>query len=277
MQSDTALIVEEWDLARFKHPFLAEGLSINDIDKVWDDSAETYHDGALSNIHDRITEFLISEDYINKQRSLLDIGAGPGTYSLRFSHIVKNVVAIDKSERMLNCLSGLCKNQNMLNVCTKCVDWNIYRPDTRYDIAFSSLCPPVNSSDSILRMEKCSCNLCIYISSMSKDRDSIYFEIWNELNKDYTYEGYDTQYPFRFLKSIGREPILKTFEEKISKMSESEDLINFYKKKFCLYREESETSKIIEDVVHSHTEDGKVVVEQNNCLGLLIWNPLECL
>lgn len=277
MQSDSSSIVREWDFARSKHPFLAEGLSVEDIAKVWDNSAEMYQDGALSNLHNNISEFLISKNYININKSLLDIGSGPGTYSFRFSNVVKNIVAIDKSERMLKRLNSSCKDQNTSNICTKCVDWDIFKPDKKYDIAFSSLCPPVNSSDSILKMEKCSSDLCIYISSMSKNRDSIYFEIWNELGKEYTYEGYDTQFPFRFLKSIGREPILKKFDEKISKVSESEDLIGFYKKKFCLYREESEISKVIEDIVHSHTEDGKVFAEQNNCLGLLIWHPLECL
>lgn len=272
MQSDTLSVIREWGQARRRHPFFAEGLSEKDIDRIWDDSAETYGDGTLSKIHDKIIEFLVSEEYFNRNSDLLDIGCGPGTYSLRFSPIVKNVTAADKSERMLERLDGICRAENISNIRTEYMDWNVYIPDKKHDTAFSSLCPPVNSPESILKMEKCSRDLCIYISSMSKDRDSIYFEIWRELGRDYTYQGYDTEYPLRFLESIGRDPTLKKFEIKTSDESEPGRLVEFYKRKFLLYRDEQEISKVIEDVVHSHAEDGIVRTEQTNRLGLLIWH-----
>jgi hypothetical protein len=174
---------------------------------------------------------------------------------------------------MLECLKNKCAEENIDNISVECADWNNYRPDGKYDVAFSSLCPPVNSSDSILKMEMCSDDVCIYISSMSKDRDSIYFEIWRELGKEYTYEGYDTGYPSRFLESIGRDPVLKSFEIKTRSESEPDRLAEFYKQKFLLYRDEREVSRIIDEVVHSRAEDGRVITEQTNRLGLLIWHP----
>lgn len=102
MRSDPIPVIREWEHARCRHPFFAEGLSEKDIDKIWDDSAETYGDGTLSEIHDMITEFLVSEGYVSRNKDLLDIGCGPGTYSLRLSPSVKGILAIDKSARMLD-------------------------------------------------------------------------------------------------------------------------------------------------------------------------------
>lgn len=275
MRSDPIPVIREWEHARCRHPFFAEGLSEKDIDKIWDDSAETYGDGTLSEIHDMITEFLVSEGYVSRNKDLLDIGCGPGTYSLRLSPSVKGILAIDKSARMLERLDGICGTEGITNIRTECADWDVYVPKRKYDIAFSSLCPPVNSSVSILKMEMCSSDTCIYISSMSKDRDSIYFEIWRELGREYTYEGYDTGFPLRFLKSIGREPILKKFEIETCSESEPGRLAEFYKRKFLLYRDEREILKAIEDVVGSHAEEGVVRTEQMNRLGLLIWRPSQ--
>lgn len=274
MKSETDSLISEWDRARFRHPFFGENLSDEQIDRVWNDSADSYEDGVLEKIHDDITEYLVSEGYLNRNRTLLDIGCGPGTYSFRFSEYVGSITAIDKSPRMIERISRESETRGIKNLQTGCTDWNLYLPDEKYDVAFSSLCPPVNSSGSILRMEKCSRNLCVYISSMSGNRDSIYFEIWNRLGRDYTFEGYDTRYPCRFLEAVGRRPVLKIFENKTEKENDCAELCDYYERKFSHYGCFPDISELIEDVVYSFAEDGRVCTEQNNRLGLLIWDVL---
>ncbi len=274
MKYETDSVISEWDNVRYKHPFFGENLSDEQIDRVWNDSADTYEDGVLEDIHDRISDYLLSEGYLNKDTTLLDIGCGPGTYSLRFSNHVKSITAIDKSPRMVNRIIRESESRGVKNLSAECVDWNQYVPDKTYDVAFSSLCPPVNSHESILRMEKCSGNTCVYISSMSGNRDSVYFEIWKRLGRNYTFEGYDTRYPCRFLKSIGRNPALKIFENKMEKENCCLELCEHYKQKFSHYGHSEDISELIEDVVYSFAEDGQVYTVQNNRLGLLIWDVL---
>lgn len=272
MKSETDSLISEWNRARFKHPFFGESLSDEQIDRVWNDSADSYEDGVLEKIHDDITDYLVSEGYLNGNRTLLDIGCGPGTYSFRFSEYVKAITAIDKSPRMIERILRESESRGIGNLQAGCADWNFYIPDEKYDVAFSSLCPPVNSSESILRMEKCSRDLCVYISSMPGNRDSIYFEIWNRLGRNYTFEGYDTRYPRRFLETLGRSPVLKVFETKTKKESDCAELCEHYVKKFSHYGNFPNISELIEDVVYSFAEGNRVYTEQNNRLGLLIWN-----
>jgi ubiquinone/menaquinone biosynthesis C-methylase UbiE len=87
--SDSAYLINQWNSARLNHPFFGENLSDEEIDRIWDSSAETYGDGVLSVLHDEITAYLVSEQYLKNSSSVLDIGCGPGTYSLRFSQTVK--------------------------------------------------------------------------------------------------------------------------------------------------------------------------------------------
>ena len=267
-------ILHEWKNEREKHPFFGEKLSDERISKIWDDSAESYGEGMMGGIPDMITEKLLKDGILNEGCTVLDIGCGPGTYGLRFSKHAGEVVCLDLSEAMLDRLRRTCASEGIGNVRTVREDWLNFRSDRMFDTVFSSLCPPLNNPEAILSMERYAAGRCAYVSSMNDDRGSVHMTIWKEFGKDYTFNGYDTRYPFEYLRMIGRTPVLDEFETAFTSVRTEEETVEFEVSKFSVYTDiDPVRRKIIADVVASFAEDGKVISDGKKKVGLLTWAP----
>lgn len=265
---------EEWMRMRMKHPFFGEGLSEEEISEIWESSAGKYGDGALDEIADRITGYLKSSGLLEPSFSLIDIGCGPGTYSFRFAEHVRRIVSLDGSVKMLERLESGCLAKGVKNILSVHADWRRYEAPRGFDVAFSSLCPPLNCPEEILRMEAVSTRFCAYASSMNDDRGSIHMDIWHALGRDYTFNGYNTKYPYEFLSEHGREPHLEVFEAVSPSDKSTEEVVEFETEKFSAYLDVNEdVRRTISDVVSSHAEDGVVHYDGRKRLGLLTWTP----
>lgn len=269
-------LVTEWMDMRGRHPFFGEKLSDEKISEIWNRSAATYDDRNMGTIPDEIVEHLVKNNTISNDSSVMDIGCGPGTYGLRFSKHVYRVVCIDESGEMLNRLREKCQNDGYGNISIIQADWKEYHSDEKCDVVFSSLCPPLNCPECILKMERNAVDRCAYVSSMNDDRGSIHMDIWKELGKDYTFNGYNTNYPYRFLKSVGRDPVLHTFRISSPYDQTVQEVIDFEVNKFQTYMDiDEKLRRKIENVVISHSDTGTIHFEGIKQLGLLTWVPAD--
>ncbi len=269
---NTETICREWETERLKHPFFGENKSEKEIRAVWDSAAEKYSDKNYNLIKEEIIDFLCSE-YDLKDKTLVDIGCGPGTYALPLSRRMKSILCVDQSRDMLDRLRDTVKEEGIVNIeCTEC-DCRAMPPDFRRNVAFTSLCPPMNNPESVLGMERYADDLCIYISSANRD-SSVETEIWKRLGRDYHYGGYHTEYPYMYLRSVGRKPTVKYFSQKISEAESFEEAAERFKTAFGKYLSlTDEITEIIEDAVRNHSVDGFLRTERDNVKGLLVWVP----
>ena len=123
----------------------------------------------------------------------------------------------------------------------------------------------------ILSMERLG-NTRIYISSSDKGEDSMEMEIWRELGCDYSYGGYLTDYPFRFLESIGRDPALYRFRQRNETKVPDGIMKDNFRRTFSLYRPITKSvTDAIEKVVSGHSKDGFVTASREMCIGMLVW------
>ena len=267
---NTEDIVSEWEHNRNRHPLIGEKKSDSDISRMWDDSAKNYDSVRYSNIIREIIAKLDSEHLLSG--SILDIGCGPGTFAIPFSRTARSVIAYDASVPMLERLKERCDSEHITNVTTVIGDCRHIPRNFRCDLTFSSLCPPMNCPESILRMEEHG-DVCAYISSANIGT-SIETEIWSALGEDYSYSGYNTEYPSRFLESIGRRTEL-TFFTQMNKMDESEeDVLKRHLSLISKYRPMTdEIDDIIRKIVSNHSENGRVRTSMEMRMGLLIWRP----
>lgn len=104
----------------------------------WDEKAP--------NINQRIHQGSYNEiliDYINLENvsTLLDLGCGPGTFSLRFAPLLEQIYALDFSSKMLELLEKNAKEKSISNIKTFCLDleeeWNEV---PKADIVLASRC-----------------------------------------------------------------------------------------------------------------------------------------
>ncbi|WP_086244067.1 class I SAM-dependent methyltransferase [Campylobacter devanensis] len=79
-------------------------------------------------------------------KSVIDIGAGTGVYSLHLAKMSKSVLALDISDSMLEILSLSAKEHNITNIQTTNNQINDIK-DNKFDIAFLTMSPALRSDD----------------------------------------------------------------------------------------------------------------------------------
>ena len=88
------------------HPFQGLGLSRSEGIRFWDEYAESYSSFQQGDIPRRIVRRLTETGFVSKDSSVLEIGSGPGTYSLPLAEAAGSVLCLDSSPRMLARLQG---------------------------------------------------------------------------------------------------------------------------------------------------------------------------
>jgi SAM-dependent methyltransferase len=275
MDYDDVPVCMEWRLEREKHPFFGESFSEDRILSCWDRSAERYTGDNYSNIRASIIDDLFKMDILNDETAVLDIGCGPGLFALPFAECVKKVYCVDSSIPMIDRLVSNMGKIGVENIEVRHSTWESLDPIDGVDVAFTSLCPPLNDPISILRLEKFASEYCVYISSSNDDK-GMNLEVWNRLGRKYSFKGYDTNYPYEFLKSQGREPELRFYSEILKNEQTVENAISSELAKIAQYRPvSSKIEGIVTDVVMSHQSNGYVNTEQEMRMGMLIWKPMR--
>lgn len=267
---DTDSIVREWMDAKDMHPHVGEGKSEEDFSRMWDASSGTYSFERYSSIRDSVIAHLDSEGLLDG--TVLDIGCGPGTYAIPFASHAASVLATDLSRGMLERLEADCSSRGIQNVRTMICDCRAVPASCRCDLAFTSLCPPMNSPDALMEMEALG-RTCAYVSSYATE-GGLESRVWKALGRNYSYSGYDTDHPYRFLKSLGRDAELVRFRQRNSQESSEEDAVRRFMSLVSRYRElDDGMREAIAGAVSDASEDGIVRTDSETVMGLLIWTP----
>ncbi|MFV0480555.1 MAG: class I SAM-dependent methyltransferase [Campylobacteraceae bacterium] len=108
----------------------------------WDEKAEGMNLKAHRGIYN---EFIQSKINLEGVKSLLDIGCGPGTFAIYYAPLVKEVVAFDFSEKMLEKVEKNAKEKGYKNV--KIIKADIeddWKDIPKCDVAIASRCLEVD-------------------------------------------------------------------------------------------------------------------------------------
>ena len=260
--------VEAWERDRFRHPLLGEHVPEADIERLWDDSAAHYDCARYASIVSNVIAKLHSEGLLSG--TVLDIGCGPGTFAIPFSRRANKIIALDSSRPMLERLKETCASEGITNINPVEADCKSIPEDIRCDLAFSSLCPPMNNPQSILSMEKHG-KVCAYLSSANTGT-SIEIEIWSELGEDYSYMGYHTEYPRHFLQSQRRKPELIFYSQEYRIDEDETAVTSRHLASMARFRPiTDEIRNAVMSVVSRHSENGRVRINGKTIMGLLIW------
>ena len=99
--------------------------------------------------------------------------------------------------------------------------------------------------------------------------------IWRSLGRDYTYNGYNTNYPFQYLKELGREPEMESFVIEEPYDISSEEVEEKEIRSFSFFMEvDDRVRSVIHDTVKEYSDAGTVHYDGIKRLGLLIWKPV---
>jgi hypothetical protein len=268
-------LCKNWEDERIKHPFFMEKMSKESIFKCWESASEKYSAERYLTIRGEIIVDLLDRGILNSDRTMIDIGSGPGTFAIPISRYVQEITCLDSSPGMISRLENECLTNNVSNIKTKLEDWECYNAEKIYDLAFTSLCPPMNTPESIMKMEECAKEHCIYMSSMN-DSSEMISRIWKGLGKNYSYAGYNTKYPYDFLKAMGRSPKLRELsQDHTVDISLNEAIDNEVKHMSPFLETTDGAREIIAEIMSDYSEDSRLKINSKMKVGLLTWEPLN--
>lgn len=115
----------------------------------WDVKASDLNKKIHKSSYNDTIEKSISFD---KEDTLLDVGCGPGTFSLRFAPLVKQVSAFDFSHKMLEALEENAKDAGIKNIRSFTQDMEVSWDDVPVcDIVLASRCLEVDDIEAVLK------------------------------------------------------------------------------------------------------------------------------
>lgn len=266
---DVDRIAEEWARDRDRHPYVGEGKSGSDISDMWEAASSTYSSDRYSEIRDSIIGRLRERGLLDG--TVLDIGCGPGTYAIPFSDYAEHITATDSSKGMLDRMMTDCRERGITNIEAVLCDCMEIPESYRSDLVFCSLCPPMNSPESLDYMASLGGTVA-YVSSCSFS-DGLEIKVWNALGRDYSYRGYNTEYPYRYLRASGYDATLDLFTQRNRSESTVGQSVRRFESLVSRYRElDDDMRSRIADAVADSSEDGMVYTDTVVTMGLLIWS-----
>ena len=188
------------------HPFVGEGFDRQRALHFWDDIASWYSGTQQGSMVNEIVGHLHRTGVLDCDATVLELGCGPGTYTLPMAPLVRSVVGLDTSQVMLDRLSSSVRDMGYSNVTLVKADVMEYEPERRSSAVVSSLCPGTGSVEGLKRMEAWTDHHCAHIMWIVNGWDDLHAEVWREMGKNYSFAERGSDLVERKLRSIGRRP-----------------------------------------------------------------------
>lgn len=151
------------------------------IQKLWDFRADEFSQHRSSDEGKRkikrVLEYLLDQNLLDGETEVLDIGCGPGNYALGLARQAKRVTGIDISPNMIQKARGKAAGEGVHNVSFEVTPWETLDLEARgwvkqFDLVFASMCPGINSKDTLLKMVTASRGFC-FLSSFARREDEV--------------------------------------------------------------------------------------------------------
>lgn len=252
----------------------SSNMNLSATKDVWDLRAKEFNGKDKNARMDEVIEFLLSKNIVNKSSEILDIGCGPGKYSVEFSKKSKYVTGIDISPNMIKYARENAEKLNIRNISFDAVPWqhidlNQRAWNNRFDLVFASMSPAIDSKDTLVKMNEASKGYCFlsgFVTREDEVRDTI-----NRLSSKGKYInnwGIKMYCAFNILWQLGIYPEIYYRDVQWENKRRLEDAINVYT---VHIKEEPQIVYDIKNYLNSISKDGIIVENTKAKIGWMIW------
>lgn len=189
----------------------------------WNKHAHNYQKNVMGKEGDkrvqRVLGWLEMQGVELAGKEVLDIGAGPGAFSLALSEHCRAVVAIEPAEAMVKYLksevaSRGCNNVRVIQNTWEEVNLKEEGLADRFDLVFASMSPGINNLDTINRALDCTKGYFYYSSYAGLYESDLLIKLWPILYSDNIPAGPDQViYVLNLLYTLGLKVDLEIWEE----------------------------------------------------------------
>lgn len=207
-------------------------------------------------------------------KKILDIGCGPGNYSILFADVAAEVFGLDFSSDMIYYFSEQVKNSNIKNIFFEQAlfeQWDCYGKHKYFDIAFASMTPAIKTEEDVMKMESLTKGDCVFIGWAGKRKNDIADKVLllHEISP-YMPKG------FYNVKDILIKRKIK-FKEEIFESSWNwrGDIEEAYRELSSRVRLEGKrpNKNLIVSFLKKEFPSGKVLMTTQALKGILVWRP----
>ncbi len=226
-----------------------------------------------SKMVDEIIPLFLSEGLLTQESVVLDIGCGPGTFSIPLAQIAARVVALDPAGRMLDTLMDETRRQNISNITPLCQKWEEACFKREFDLVLASFSPAIRDSESLLRMHQASRKYCCLITSSDGENFRVRNELWKlVLGEPFHSSAFHIIYPFNYLYSCGFRPQIRFLKSSVCYEEPVDILIDWYENYFKLFIELKDVQReIIRQYFDKLAIDGVVKTQVDRKFAIMWW------
>ncbi|MDU7823094.1 MAG: class I SAM-dependent methyltransferase [Veillonella sp.] len=266
---DFAFWNEQWKQGYYNRE---KSIRANPLIEYWDKRAYDFSVMRKSNDYDFGRKvYAALSGVLNSNSTMLDIGAGPGSFTIPFAQHIKSVMAIEPSKGMVAVLKENTKEAGVenFNVIEELIQDlpQDGSPDFQFDLVAVSLVlwifPDVWPR--ILQMEQYSKGYCAIIASIPD---------WKNLREASKSDVQEFQILYNMLLSQGRSPNVSIIDYRCERTVEDE--IECRKIIYEQYYGDLTTDaeeQIKKDIIAKAKEDNKCLISSR--AAIIWWNPKE--
>lgn len=207
---------------------------------IWNNRAESFAENTARDQNQArqqaVFDFLdfcgVNVDGMN----VLDIGCGPGNYTIPLAKKAAHVWALDPAVSMLDILRERAAEEGVFNITYINQAWEEVDLDREawsgnFDLVFASMTPGVNDKETLEKMMNASRGYCYVSKFAGQRRNNLQEKLWQLLFREaWSDFSMDIIFPFNLLYAMGYFPSLKfiaanwvneeTVEETIEKLKD---------------------------------------------------------
>lgn len=225
----------------------------------------------------RIVGYMCREKLLCSNDTVLDIGAGTGSYTLEMARFCREVVAMDANKDCLSLLGRHAREEELDNITELPGFWESYDSPEKFDLVFSSMCPAICSTEELRKMERCSRRSAALLAVMRGSYEKHRREMIRRLGvrpKGMTTEAI---YYYNALYLMGRCPNMKCWSSEFQYPMSRQEVLSRFPVYFKVFGVDEEVSlPFLESYMDENAPGGVLMEECRMNLALISWDvPME--
>lgn len=269
---------EEWARAHEASPLKVTPENESKWENYWSVCAPQYaaEVEADAGLYQAIIDHLVQEGRLRQDDDVMDVGCGPGTYTIPLARKCHKVVGLDSAPGMVEETVRRARQSGLHNVTGKIGRFDDVLPNN-YDLVLTALSPAVRDAEALVRMGISTRRDCCYITAALGEEMKNRNELWEKVvGKFLPSWAYDIKFPLNVLLENGERPDLKFVSAMSDTVCEPNVAITNFQCYFGIFTEMNEGKRrIVEEYVLDRCEDGKFRKKARKSLAVMTWSPMR--
>lgn len=216
---------------------------------------------------------------LTRESKVLDIGAGPGNWSLILAQAGGQVTALEPADGMADILASRMKAEGVDNIVIDRRTWQEIdlaqeKWTEKFDLVFASMTPGIDGPKSLAKLMAASKDFC-YLSAFSgRHWQHWYGDLWKIIfNENLDAHGNDIINPFNLVYAMGYRPEMKfDFWERKTNWPRQKAIDDFstHLEQYTELTEEIKSA--VAEYVDCHCQNDTFSQVRKGCRGMMVWN-----